>query len=99
MLRGWRAFEEELPQDYLKQADHAVASARSLGLTDSTEVVLLGAYQLMLHPRLAEHPRIIQAVEEARKHGIPLGLALDKIPDPEGWDAIRRDLERAAVPA
>lgn len=61
--------------------------------------MLLGAYQLMLHPRLTEHPRIIRAVEEAREQGIPLGLALEEIPDPEGWDAIRRDLERAEVPA
>ncbi len=99
MLRGWRAFEDALPHDYLKQADHAVASARSIGLAESADIVLLGAYQLMLHPRLTEHPRIFKAVEDARDQGIPLGLALEKIPDPEGWDAIRRDLERADVPA
>ncbi|WP_407351811.1 hypothetical protein [Luteimonas sp. R10] len=96
LLRGWRRFRRALPMDYLRQCADAVQSIRKMGVDGRQDQVLLGAYVLQVHPRLVEHPRFIAAVRRAAAEGVPLMGLLAEIPDPEGWEMMRADLDRQA---
>lgn len=93
LMRGWARFSNPLPVGYLAAAAGAVKSIQSLGVTGIQDVVLLGAYVLQVHPRLCTHPKVRELVLQSQTKGAGLASALARIPDPEGWDAIRRDLE------
>lgn len=99
LLRGWRRFNADLPRDYLRQAADAMRSIRELAVSSRQDMVLLGAYVLQIHPRLATHPEFIAAVRRSTEGQRPLTEALAEIPDPEGWDAMRTDLQRAPAAA
>jgi len=99
MIRGWRQFATSLPADYLTHAANAVDAAQGLGLSNQRDILLLGAYQLQVHPRLCTHPRVIEVVAGAVDGNIPLFVALESIPDPDGWDAIRKQLQHAGASA
>ncbi|QUP55811.1 DUF4123 domain-containing protein (plasmid) [Ralstonia syzygii] len=92
ILRGWSSFVDRLPADYLPQVEHALSAVRSLGVTQPVDIVLMSAYQLQIHPRLCEHPRVVELVRVAQSGDVPLQDALAEIPDPEGWDRIRHEL-------
>lgn len=96
ILRGWTQFRADLPEDYLEQAENAVTAAQSLGLKTETDIVLLAAYQLQIHPLLCRHPAIKSQVARALQNSLPLSDLLEEIPDPQGWDDIRKDLEVAS---
>ena len=98
LLRGWLRFHPMLPVDHLRRAKHAVSEALALGLADQQDIVLFGAYLLQVHPQLARHPRVYGVVQQAVVRSIPLGDALAEIPDPEGWNDIRRDLSGQSQP-
>lgn len=98
MLRGWRRFVTELPPDYLVRAANAVTAGQHLGLSNQRDLTLLGAYQLQIHPRLCEHPRVIEVVEQALNQGTALFKALEMISDPDGWDDIRQQLGPMDMP-
>ncbi len=93
VLRGWRSFAPALPPDYLAQAMRALSAARHLGLRESNELVLMCAYQLQIHPQLCTHPAIVAAIDKARNKALALVDVLAEIPDPEGWERIRRELQ------
>lgn len=99
MLRGWQQFSPTLPADYLAQAANAVDAAQTLGLSNQRDILLLGAYQLQIHPRLCTHPHVTRAVAQATEDRTPLFEALGAIPDPDGWDAIRQQLEYSGASA
>ncbi|KAF1712640.1 hypothetical protein CSC70_00185 [Pseudoxanthomonas kalamensis DSM 18571] len=92
LLRGWLGFCTELPTDYLQQAVNALHGVRQLDIRDRQDSVLVGAYILQVHPRLAAHPTFVAAIDQALQQGEPLADALARIPDPYGWDAMRADL-------
>ncbi|WP_140727919.1 DUF4123 domain-containing protein [Pseudomonas sp. Hp2] len=92
LLRGWGTFVDQLPSDYLHQVTGAVASVCQTGLQNRQDLTLLGAYVLQVHPRLTSHPKVRAAVAQVRQGFETLSEALERIPDPEGWDAIREDL-------
>lgn len=98
LLRGWQRFADQLPPDYLQRAADAVLAAKRIGLDNQRDILLLGAYQLQVHPRICEHPQVIEAVERTRCETIALFEALESIPDPDGWDRIRQQLEHAGAP-
>ena len=98
MLRGWSSFAELLPTDYVRQIERALMSVRSLGLTESADIVLMSAYQLQIHPGLCNHPRVAELVRMAKSSDMPLHEALAEIPDPEGWDRIRHELTADGLP-
>ncbi|MBE1161104.1 DUF4123 domain-containing protein [Dyella acidiphila] len=95
VLRGWRQFAPQLPPDYLSKAAQAAKGARNLGLVDIPEIVLVSAYALQIHPRLAEHPRVRELVRQSREQSRPLMDVLAEVPDPQGWNAIRDELDGA----
>ncbi len=97
LLRGWQRFEPALPHDYLERAGDAVHSARLLGLTSMSDLVLVGAYVLQVHPNLCEHSLVRAQVRKAMQESIPLVEALGEIPDPTGWDRIRAELTRVTT--
>jgi len=92
LLRGWRRFCPELPIDYLRRAADAVQSIKRLKTIGRQDLVLLGAYVLQVHPRLMEHPLLVEAIRRANDGGIPLADVLAEIPDPDGWEMMRADL-------
>ncbi len=98
VLRGWQSFAGALPTDYLPQAERALSSVRSLGVTQPADIVLMSAYQLQIHPQLCEHPRVVELVRAAQSSDVPLRDALAEIPDPEGWDRIRHELTTGSRP-
>ncbi|MDB0573961.1 DUF4123 domain-containing protein [Ralstonia solanacearum] len=98
ILRGWQSFAGALPTDYLPQAERALSSVRSLGVTQPADIVLMSAYQLQIHPQLCEHPRVVELVRAAQSSDVPLRDALAEIPDPEGWDRIRHELTTGSRP-
>ncbi len=98
ILRGWSSFADQLPVDYVSQGERALSSVRSLGVTQPGDIVLMSAYQLQVHPRLCEHPRVVELVRSAQSSDLPLQDALAEIPDPEGWDRIRRELTTGGLP-
>jgi len=98
MLRGWISFAESLPTDYLRQIEKALKSVRLLGVTEPSDIVLMSAYQLQIHPGLCEHPRVVELVRKAQGIDMPLLDALAEIPDPEGWDRIRHELMAGSAP-
>lgn len=97
LLRGWRRFSSSLPADYLPRAINAVSSVASLGVKGMQDTVLLGAYVLQVHPRLCDHPRLQELVAGAQSGGMELSRALEGVHDPEGWNAMRDELERSPV--
>lgn len=99
LLRGWQRFAPDLPSDYLARAAHAVRAARSLGLQNMADIVLVGAYVLQIHPDLCMHPRMRALVQQAKTQDQPLADALSEVPDPEGWDCMRAELAHTKVPA
>ncbi|MEO7066806.1 MAG: DUF4123 domain-containing protein [Rhodanobacter sp.] len=99
LLRGWQRFAPNLPRDYLDRATRAVNSARSLGLTDMADLVLVAAYVIQIHPNLCSHPLMQTQVRNARIQNESVADALGKIPDPEGWDRMREELTHAGTPA
>ncbi|MGJ7605067.1 DUF4123 domain-containing protein [Variovorax sp. LT1R20] len=96
LLRGWLRFAGALPEDYLQQASEVARTVISAGLSNRQDRVLLGAYVLQIHPRLITHPIVHSAIARALRGEVTLAQALDDIPDPEGWNAIRDELERRA---
>jgi hypothetical protein len=96
LLRGWLRFAGALPADYLRRAAQAAGAVIATGLTNRQDRVLLGAYILQVHPQLTSHPALHSAVDRALGGGVTLAQALEGIPDPEGWDTIRAELERDA---
>lgn len=95
MLRGWQRFSGSLPSGYLQRASDAITAAQALGIQGQQDLLLLGAYVLQVHPMLCAHPAIRQLVTHSVQQGLPLSVALGEIPDPDGWDALRTDLESA----
>ncbi|UNE64545.1 DUF4123 domain-containing protein [Xanthomonas oryzae] len=94
MLRGWQKFEPDLPFDYLDRAARAAAGAQSLGLTRTVDIVLLATYVIQIHPRLCQHPRVMECVSATlRDHG-SLSQCLGDISDIE-WDSIRCELKNS----
>ncbi|RQS37407.1 hypothetical protein DIE03_02335 [Burkholderia sp. Bp8992] len=93
LLRGWCVFERELPDDYLNQADAAVADAQALGLTQVADIVLLGAYVLQIHPALCKHARVIELVKSTLSDRASLSERLGAVGD-DVWDAMRLELEQ-----
>ncbi|MDC6294598.1 DUF4123 domain-containing protein [Ralstonia pseudosolanacearum] len=98
ILRGWSSFADPLPADYVPQAEHALRSVRSLGVAEPADIVLMSAYQLQIHPRFCEHPRVVELVRTAQNSDVPLQDALAGMPDPEGWDRIRHELTTGSPP-
>lgn len=96
LLRGWLRFAGALPPDYLRRAAQAAGAVIATGLTNRQDRVLLGAYILQVHPQLTSHPALHSAVNRALSGSVTLAQALEDIPDPQGWDAIRAELERDA---
>nr|WP_080530938.1 DUF4123 domain-containing protein [Alloalcanivorax xenomutans] len=97
LLRGWAGGNTEaLPEDYLLQAGNAIQGALTLDLSRQRDVLLLAGYTLQVHPRLAEHPSVIEVVQRSRKTGVPLQAALQEIEDPSGWERIRKELSEHA---
>jgi hypothetical protein len=97
LLRGWQRFQPMLPPDYLRQAMDAVAAAQSLELVQAADIVVLAAYILQIHPRLCEHPRVMEVVKSALRESSNLGLRLSELSD-ESWDAIRQELMDTSAP-
>lgn len=93
LLRGWLRFASALPEDYLRRAADAARAVISAGLTNRQDRVLLGAYVLQIHPELTTHPTVRSAIARALRGEVTLARALGDIPDPEGWSAIRAELE------
>jgi hypothetical protein len=96
LLRGWLRFAGALPADYLQQASEVAQTVISTGLTNRQDRVLLGAYALQIHPRLLAHPTVRSAIARVLRGEATLTQALDEVPDPEGWNVIRIELERHA---
>jgi hypothetical protein len=97
LLRGWQRFQPQLPADYLERARQAVRAVRTLGLVEPAEIVLVATYVLQVHPRLCEHPLLRQAVHAAETQSRPLIEVLADIPDPDGWNRMRDELNQAVV--
>lgn len=101
LLRGWQSIASRLPLDYPAQAAHAVRAAAELGgewgLDNRQDRVLLGIYILQVHPQITSHPALIAAVRRVRDEGLTLTEALSEIPDPEGWDSMRTDLQHGST--
>ncbi|WP_244191299.1 DUF4123 domain-containing protein [Ralstonia insidiosa] len=95
LLRGWQRFQPALPPDYLKQAANAIEAAQSLELEQAADIVLLAAYVLQIHPRLCQHPRVVELVKSALKQPPNLAQRLSELPD-DAWDAIRQELMHAS---
>ncbi|MCD9087050.1 DUF4123 domain-containing protein [Stenotrophomonas sp. SY1] len=93
MARGWRGMVDVLPRNYLHQLRAALAAAKRLGLVANHDVQLLAAYILQIHPLLASHHRVVELVGRSIVEGSPLQDALAVIPDPEGWEQIKSELE------
>ncbi|WP_406848212.1 hypothetical protein [Xanthomonas oryzae] len=55
----------------------------------------MGAYLFQVHLRLLDHPRVQSAVAKAIAGETTLAQALEDIPDPEGWNRIRDELNRS----
>lgn len=91
LLRGWRRFQRDLPPDYLQRAANAIEAAQSLELDQAADIVLLAAYIVQIHPRLCEHPRVVQLVKSARQESPNLAQRLSELPD-DSWDEIGREL-------
>lgn len=92
MLRGWGSIVEELPHDYLQRVRSALKGARNAGLSGNQDVLLLAAYTLQIHPRLAFHPDVQTLVSQSIEERVPLVDVLASIPDPEGWQRIKGEL-------
>lgn len=97
LIRGWLGFTDDLPADYLPRVTSAVNTVNASGLNSRQDQALLGAYVLQIHPRLTAHPRVRQAIERALAGECSLAQALEQIPDPQGWDAIRDELSGGIV--
>lgn len=97
LLRGWQYFHPQLPADYLERARQAVRAVRTLGLVEPAEIVLVATYVLQVHPCLCEHPLLRQAVHAAETQSRPLIEVLADIPDPDGWNRMRDELNQAVV--
>ena len=97
LLRGWQRFQPELPRDYLQQSLNAIEAAQSLGLDQAADIVLLAAYTLQIHPRLCQHPRVIDLVKSAMLAPPNLSQRLSEVAD-ESWDAMRQELMHASTP-
>lgn len=93
LLRGWQRFADVLPADHLQQASRAADAVVAAGVLNRQDRVLLGAYVLQVHPDLTTHPTVRRAIERAIEGDASLAEALDDIPDPQGWDAIRAELD------
>ncbi|MNQ79169.1 hypothetical protein D3C85_941030 [compost metagenome] len=94
LLRGWQRFAGVLPSDYLQKASEATAATISAGLSNRQDRVLLGAYILQVHPQLTTHPTVHSLIARALRGDATLAQALEGVPDPEGWNTIRTELER-----
>ncbi len=99
LLRSWRLISPRLPEDYRAQAAQAVRGARSLGLTELTDLVTLGLYVIQVHPNLCAHPHLQARVQSAKAQGRPLIETLAEIPDPDGWVQMRDELASTGHPA
>ncbi|MES2248259.1 MAG: DUF4123 domain-containing protein [Pseudomonadota bacterium] len=95
LLRGWQRFAGVLPVDHLQQASRAADAVIAAGVVNRQDRVLLGAYVLQIHPELTTHPTVRTAIARAIGGDASLAEALDDIPDPQGWDAIRAELDPA----
>ena len=93
MARGWKSIVQVLPPDYLRQLRAALAAARDVGLSANHDVQLLAAYILQIHPMLASHDRVVELVNFSIRTKSPLMDAFAEIPDPEGWEQIKRELD------
>ena len=98
MLRGWQSIVKELPSDYLGQARSAINNAISIGAFENQDVLLLAAYTLQIHPRLASHPKVRALVRRSIEEQTPLMSVLAEIPDPDGWERIKSDLNGVGAP-
>lgn len=97
MLRGWRSIVEDFPPDYLGRVRSALNGAISAGLSENQDVLLLAAYTLQIHPRLAIHPTVRASLRRSIEEQIPLMDVLAEIPDPDGWERIKNDLSGIAT--
>lgn len=93
VIRGWRSFSSGLPADYLRTVDQIVSMALEQGVESQQDVVLLAAYALQVHPQLLAHPQVLTMIDQAKDQVSPLSTLLGTVKDPQGWHAIRSDLE------
>ncbi|NZA28140.1 DUF4123 domain-containing protein [Luteimonas sp. SJ-92] len=94
LLRGWQRLARALPQNYLEFTAGALDGAQALGLESPQDLALMSAYVLQVHPRLCQHPQVSALVTGFKRNQGELSEALSSIPDPDGWDKIRQDLEQ-----
>lgn len=97
MTRGWKRIAPSLPVDYLHQARGAVSGATQLGLSVGQDVLLFAAYTLQIHPSLHRHRLVAELVQRSLMENIPLINVLGEVPDPDGWDAIKKELDSQDV--
>ncbi|MGT2434444.1 hypothetical protein ACU4HD_47860 [Cupriavidus basilensis] len=84
LLRGWRRFQRELPLTTFNGPPMQLKQRSRSNWIKRADIVLLAAYIVQIHPRLCEHPRVVQLVKSARQESPNLAQRLSELPD-DSW--------------
>jgi hypothetical protein len=98
LIRAWCQLTREVDSPYMKRVSELMDDALPFGITNLQDLTLLCAYAAQVHPRIARHPAFVQKVMKAKEAGLSLAEALENIPDPEGWNAMREELNQSQWP-
>jgi hypothetical protein len=93
LIRSWLENTERPDSKYLDHVSTLIDDAFRLDITNIQELSLICAYAAQVHPRIMRHPRLVDLIRKARETQTTLQEALAVIPDPEGWDAMRHELQ------
>lgn len=92
IISGFVRAQPETPANYNDTCAALLGRARELQLTSMPDLSILGAYAALVHPRFADHPKVVNAMDRAHHDQRSLVGALASLADPEDWDAVRHDL-------
>lgn len=93
LIRGWLELCDQPDPEYLDHVSALMDDAATLDIIHIQELSLLCAYAAQVHPRIARHPRLGQLIQQARAMPLTLHEALETMPDPEGWNTLRHELD------
>jgi hypothetical protein len=93
LIRNWLDLCESEDPKYLEHVSALMDDAAALDVTNIQDLSLICAYAAQVHPRIARHPRFQHLIQKAKETNLALHQALETIPDPEGWNTMRHELD------
>lgn len=98
MIRSWHHAKPATSGDYVATVRELMNRASAdLHIVRHEDFAMLAAFSALVHPRLLWHPTVVEMIEEALREQRPLPQVFAAIPDPDGWDRIRAELNNSYV--